>query len=175
MIEIRFHGRGGQGIVMGAEILAWALFFQGKFVQYFPHFGVERRGAPVRAFLRIDDQKILLREQIYQPDLIVIFDQTLLSKETLQGLKREGKVLINSPKLPSHYDLGFEVFTINATAIARFFEIPVINTVMIGALAQILDLPFLFLNRALAQKFEDPRRNIGAAYVGWSQLRRKNE
>ena len=84
MTEIRFHGRGGQGAVIASEIFASALFKEGKFVQTFPEFGVERRGAPVQAFLRFDDKNIVLRCKVYTPDHVIILDSVLLKAGTLR-------------------------------------------------------------------------------------------
>ena len=78
MIEIRFHGRGGQGAVIASKVLASAIYKQGQYAQSFPSFGVERRGAPVAAFTRIDDKPILIRCEIYQPDHLIVLDPTLL-------------------------------------------------------------------------------------------------
>ena len=100
MVEVRFHGRGGQGAVVASEILATALFHEDKAVQAFPAFGVERRGAPVAAFLRCDDTPIRLRCQIYQPDQVIVLDPTLLSAvDVTAGLKNDGSILINSDHL----------------------------------------------------------------------------
>lgn len=99
MIEIRLHGRGGQGVVTGAEIIAIAAFYDGKFSQAFPYFGVERRGAPIEAYARIDDNFINLREQIKEPDIIIIQDASLLETgDILKGLKNNGIILINTSK-----------------------------------------------------------------------------
>ena len=104
MIEIRFHGRGGQGAVIGSEVLAHAFFIEDKYVQAFPAFGVERRGAPVMAFCRIDDKEIYLRNQIYEPDHIVVLDSSMLeSVGVTQGLKKNGSVLINCKRSSNHY------------------------------------------------------------------------
>ena len=101
MFEIRFHGRGGQGAVTAAEITALAAFLEGKCPQCFPAFGLERRGAPVAAFLRIDDKKITVRQAIYVPDFIAVMDATLLSAApTLAGLKPGGGLLINTQQPP---------------------------------------------------------------------------
>lgn len=90
MQEIRFHGRGGQGAVIGSEVLAYACFIEDKYVQAFPAFGVERRGAPVTAFCRINDRPFLLRNQIYKPDHIVFLDASMLETVPVtQGLKKK--------------------------------------------------------------------------------------
>src|SRR5574342_867198 len=97
MRELRFHGRGGQGTVVASKLLAVALFHEGRQVQSFPAFGVERRGAPVTAFLRVSDAPILLRCEITQPDALVILDATLIgATDVTAGLKPGGSILINS-------------------------------------------------------------------------------
>ncbi|MEM0319993.1 MAG: 2-oxoacid:acceptor oxidoreductase family protein, partial [Candidatus Nezhaarchaeales archaeon] len=99
MIEIRWHGRGGQGAVTAAEILASAAALEGKWVQAFPSFGAERRGAPVQAYTRIDEKPILDRSFIYEPDIVVVLDEGLLDAErdsVLMGLKLNGKLVVNS-------------------------------------------------------------------------------
>ena len=101
MKEIRFHGRGGQGAVIGSEVLAHAFFLENRYVQAFPSFGVERRGAPVMAFCRIDEQPIHLRNQIYTPDHVVVLDASLLQNAAVtQGLKAGGTVVTCSWKKP---------------------------------------------------------------------------
>lgn len=99
MLQIRIHGRGGQGVVTAAEMLAVAAFEQGRHAQAFPSFGSERTGAPVVAFCRIDDREIRLREPIMAPDVVIIQDPTLLHQvDVFQGLVPEGYVLINSSR-----------------------------------------------------------------------------
>lgn len=148
MIEIRFHGRGGQGAVIGGKILATAVFKEGKFVQAFPSFGVERRGAPVTAFVRIDDTRIDLRSQIYKPDHLIVLDPTLLGNPaTFDGYKGEGWVLINAKKSPEelakHPKLaGLNVATVDASAIAVRNRLgsamsPIVNTAILGAFCRV--------------------------------------
>ena len=104
MIEIRIHGRGGQGAVIASEVLASAFFMEGKYVQAFPAFGVERRGAPVAAYTRIDDQPIRIRHFIYEPDHIIILDPTLIeSTQVDAGLKDNGWMVINTDKPPAKF------------------------------------------------------------------------
>ena len=140
--QFRFHGRGGQGAVIGAELLAKAAFYDGKWSQAFPFFGAERRGAPVKAFARISDREILLRSQIYDPDYVVVFDPGLFEMvNVLEGLKKGGMIVINSKKIPEELGPGFRVAIVNATDIALEFNalvagMPVINTAMLGALAK---------------------------------------
>jgi 2-oxoisovalerate ferredoxin oxidoreductase gamma subunit len=145
MIEIRFHGRGGQGVVIASEVLADAAFHEGKRVQSFPAFGVERRGAPVMAFTRIDDKPIRIRSQIYQPDHIIILDPTLLEVlDVTAGLKAGGTVLLNSADDPTVFGLHdrFCVGTVNANHIAFKYRLgprnaPIVNTAILGAFAQL--------------------------------------
>ncbi len=152
MIEIRLHGRGGQGAVKAAEILAKAAFYDGKVVQSFPFFGVERRGAPVQAFTRISDEKIRIHSYIYEPDVLVVLDPTLIGAEgvnILEGLRSGGKVIVNSTKEPSAFDFhgknGVTVYTVDATAIAVKNKLgsesaPIVNTAIVGAIAKVTGL-----------------------------------
>ena len=95
MLEIRFHGRGGQGAVTASKILALAAFNEDRYVLAFPFFGTERRGAPVTSFTRIDDKRIFLRTQIYEPDVIVVLDPSVMgSTDVAKGLKEGGKFII---------------------------------------------------------------------------------
>src|SRR6476620_8577546 len=99
MWQIRFHGRGGQGVVTAAELLALAAFTDGKYAQAFPSFGSERMGAPVIAFCRMDDREIRLREPVMQPDALIIQDPTLLHQVDLfNGLASSGYILVNSTR-----------------------------------------------------------------------------
>ncbi|EQD62299.1 hypothetical protein B1B_07325, partial [mine drainage metagenome] len=96
MLEIRFHGRGGQGAVVASELLAEAVFLDGKVAQSFPFFGVERRGAPVTAFTRIEDHPIQIRSFIEEPDVVVVLDPGLLRDTPVtEGLKPGGLLLVN--------------------------------------------------------------------------------
>jgi len=144
MRELRIHGRGGQGAVVASKILAVALFREGRQVQSFPAFGVERRGAPVTAFLRVSDGPILLRCEITEPDDLVILDPTLIgATDVTAGLKAGGSVLINSPQPAAAYgDLArrFRVLTVDASEIALRFQLgsrtqPIVNTAILGAFA----------------------------------------
>ena len=144
MLEIRFHGRGGQGAVIASKVLAVALFAEGQYVQTFPAFGVERRGAPVMAFVRIDDEYIDLRCEIYNPDHVIVLDPSLLDVvDVTSGLKQGGTILINSDKPPEHfkkYD-KFKVATIDASSIAVEHKLgtrqhPIVNTAILGAFAR---------------------------------------
>lgn len=143
MIEIRIHGRGGQGSVIASKIMAVALFAEGKWVQSFPKFGVERRGAPVEAFLRLDTDKILIRSEITNPDHIVVLDATLVEvTDVTAGLKKNGWVIINTHQAPEDFPefRDFRVACVNASQIAVNHRLgaksaPIVNTAICGAFA----------------------------------------
>ena len=149
MQEIRFHGRGGQGTVVASTILAKAFFSAGYYVQSFPVFGVERRGAPVEAYLRLDTEKILVRCNVYTPEHVIVQDVKLLENVPVTGgLKAGGWILINAAAQPENLDIfsGFRLAWVDATAIAIQNRLgtrthPIINTAIIGAFARILEIP----------------------------------
>ena len=145
MYEIRFHGRGGQGAVVASTVLASAFFKEGKFVQAFPSFGAERRGAPVFAFTRVSEQRIRERFGIYQPDCLIILDSSLTQREdVVSGLKAGRWIIINSDKGPDEYSfLGrFRVATLDANSISRKYglgsaAVPIVNTTILGAFSKV--------------------------------------
>jgi 2-oxoacid:acceptor oxidoreductase gamma subunit (pyruvate/2-ketoisovalerate family) len=144
MIEVRFHGRGGQGAVTAGELMVNAMNIEGKWAQSFPFFGGERRGAPVMAFLRIDDNKIWLHQQIYEPDCCVVLDKGLVvSIPWEDGLKKGGVAVLNWSEELEELDLPSELSKIgvvdaidisNKAFGRRAF--PITNTTMLGALAK---------------------------------------
>jgi len=141
--EIRIHGRGGQGGVTAAELLARAAFKEGKWVQAIPFFGAERRGAPVKAFARLSDEPILIRSQVYSPDYVVVLDASLLDLvDITEGLKKDGIIIINTRKKPEEIDIKQRrLATVDATGIALELQLivaglPVLNTTMLGAFAK---------------------------------------
>ncbi|MFW9847032.1 MAG: pyruvate ferredoxin oxidoreductase subunit gamma [Candidatus Thorarchaeota archaeon] len=143
MIEIRWHGRGGQGGVTSAELLAKAAYLDGyEGVQAFPFFGSERRGAPVKAFTRISHDPINVRSQIYEPDIVAVLDSGIMDViDVTEGLKENGKVVINTPQKPFELDIKGHVYTYDGTGIALKHKLlvgglPVINTTMLGAFAK---------------------------------------
>jgi 2-oxoacid:acceptor oxidoreductase gamma subunit (pyruvate/2-ketoisovalerate family) len=145
MRELRIHGRGGQGAVIASKVLAVAVFREGRWVQSFPAFGVERRGAPVTAFLRVADAPIRLRCEITAPDDLIVLDPTLVAAiDVAAGLKPGGGILINTDRPPSHYpDLTsrYRVATVDAGRIASDHGIgtrtqPIVNTAILGAFAR---------------------------------------
>jgi 2-oxoacid:acceptor oxidoreductase gamma subunit (pyruvate/2-ketoisovalerate family) len=148
MIEIRFHGRGGQGAVVASNILAEAAFMEGKEVSGFPFFGVERRGAPVTAYTRIDDAKIRNKSGIYAPDFVIVMDPSLLGAVNVaDGLKPGGTLLVNTRKAPeklrADIKLGDDrkLATVPATDIAIKHKLgsraaPIVNSSVLGAFAK---------------------------------------
>jgi 2-oxoisovalerate ferredoxin oxidoreductase gamma subunit len=136
MIEIRFHGRGGQGAVTAARLLAEAAFLEGKYAQAFPFFGAERRGAPVLAFARIDDKPIRVRTQIYEPDYVVVLDPSLPEVlDVASGIKQGGMVVLNSKKAVQFPNA--KTAFVDATSVAiETLGSPITNTAMLGAFAK---------------------------------------
>jgi pyruvate ferredoxin oxidoreductase gamma subunit len=140
MFEVRIHGRGGQGVVTSAELLALAAFLEGRHAQAFPSFGSERTGAPVVAFCRFDEREIRVREPIMAPDALIVGDPTLLHQVAVfDGLKPEGAILLNSSHDPAELglaELGKRVVTVPATALAReHLGRPLPNAALLGAFA----------------------------------------
>ena len=141
--EIRIHGRGGQGGVTAAELLARAAFKEGKWVQAIPFFGAERRGAPVKAFARLADEPILIRSQVYNPDYVIVLDESLLELvDVTEGLKKDGIIIINTRKKLEEINIKQgRLATVDATGIALELQLlvaglPVLNTTMLGAFAR---------------------------------------
>ncbi len=138
--EVRWHGRGGQGAVLGASILGRAAaLYEGKYAVSFPSFGAERRGAPVQAFTRIADHPIRSRSQIYHPTIIIVLDDTLIDIVNItDGVHAGASILINTRKQASELSnlAHLKVITLDAAAIARdIIGITIVNTTMLGALA----------------------------------------
>ncbi len=142
MIEVRLHGRGGQGAVTAAELVAQAVIASDDYAQAFPNFGPERRGAPVTAFLRISDTPIYLRERIEVPDIVIVLDNTLLGMvDVTEGLKPGGTVIINATEaketILQKFAERFRVVVVDADTIAmETLGVPITNTAIIGALVK---------------------------------------
>jgi pyruvate ferredoxin oxidoreductase gamma subunit len=175
--EIRFHGRGGQGAVTAAEMVAVAAFEDKRFSQAFPAFGVERRGAPVMAFARIADNPIRIRSQIYEPDYVVVQDVTLLDVvDVAGGLKPTGKIIINTDRQPSALRLktNAEVVVIDATRIAiETLGRPIVNTTMLGAFCGATgEMKLESLNKAISDRFsgELGRKNQLAVKTAYERV-----
>lgn len=142
MIEVRFHGRGGQGAVTSAELVALAAISEEKYAQSFPSFGPERRGAPVQSYTRVSDEPIRLRSGIIEPDVSVVLDPALIEVGgALSGLKENGILVVNTRKslsdIKKEFSITHRTAVVDATKIAReILGLPITNTTMIGALVK---------------------------------------
>jgi 2-oxoacid:acceptor oxidoreductase gamma subunit (pyruvate/2-ketoisovalerate family) len=180
MIEIRFHGRGGQGAVVASEILARAAFKEGKDVQAFPFFGVERRGAPVTAYARFDDRPIRVKSSVYDPDYVVVLDASLLGTvDVREGLKKNGMILINTDKPPDRVGLeASRLAAVNATDIAIRHGLgskaaPIVNTAILGAFSKAteevtLDSILESISESVPRKVEE---NLAAAKEAYERVK----
>ncbi len=181
MFQVRIHGRGGQGVVSASQMMSVAAFYQGRYSQSFPSFGSERMGAPVTAFVRIDDREIELREPVLDPDLLIVQDPTLFNAiDVFSGLKEDGYVLINSSQ--SVEELGIEdalrrlpaghAVTVPATELAlKHLRRPTPNTVLLGAFAAISDLLEMDgVEKAIREKFPGKlgEMNVAAAKAAYA-------
>jgi pyruvate ferredoxin oxidoreductase gamma subunit/2-oxoisovalerate ferredoxin oxidoreductase gamma subunit len=180
MQEIRFHGRGGQGTVVASILLAKAFFSAGYWVQTFPVFGVERRGAPVEAYLRLDMDKILIRSNVYTPNHVVVQDIKLLeSVDVTAGLKPGGWILVNALRQPQNLKIfsGYHLAYVDATGIAIRNQLgththPIINTAMIGAFTRMMEMPPLdmIFNAIKEDITVKPQQNIMASKEAFKQV-----
>jgi len=180
MIEIRIHGRGGQGGVTLAKILAAAEHREGRSVQAFGVYAAERSGAPVQAYLRCDDEPIHNPNQIYEPDHLVVLDPTLISPLILSGLKPGGWILLNCDKSPEHYAqqervAAFRIATVDATSIALRHglgssTVPIVNTALAGAAARLLGMNMDSVLAAF-DEFGFHAGNETAAREAWEAVR----
>jgi len=187
MLEIRWHGRGGQGAKTAALLLGEAVLATGKYMQAFPEYGAERMGAPIQAFNRISDHPVMLHCHVTEPDVVVVIDPTLLdSVDVTQGLPADGKLLVNTPTEPAKIReklglQGRQVYAVDASAIAMVTikrNIP--NTPMLGALAKVsgvLDLETLVedsrkrLEKKFRAKPEVIEGNLEAMRRGYEEVR----
>ncbi len=188
MFQIRFHGRGGQGVVTAAEMLSVAAFSEGKFAQAFPSFGSERTGAPVVSFCRFDDRPIRSREPVTKPDALIVQDMTLLHQVDLfAGLSNEGYVLFNTSKsldelglgdylVPFHRD---RLLTCPATELAlEHLGRPMPNAVLLGGFAALTNKVSLeSIVAAITERFKGAtaERNIAAATAAFQLVRDEEE
>lgn len=179
MIELRIHGRGGQGAVVASKTLAQAAFLAGRYVQSYPDYGVERRGAPVVAFARIAEpgDELFVRQDIREPHHVLVLDATLLdSASPLAGLRRGGWIVVNSPDAPASLaiDPNYRVATVDASAIALEHGLgtaaqPVVNTSILGAFVRATGLVGLndllaAIAREVPARTEDNQAAARAAY-----------
>ncbi|WP_456481756.1 pyruvate ferredoxin oxidoreductase subunit gamma [Methanopyrus sp.] len=180
MIEVRIHGRGGQGAVTAAEILAIAAKEGGKYSQAFPFFGVERRGAPVTAFARIDDEFIKIRSQIYEPDHVIVLDSSLLTViDVTEGLPENGLIVINATeeelnKIAETLE-SFDVYAVDATRIALDeLGAPIVNTAMVGAYLRASEVLTLdAVRKAIRARFpkEIAEKNVRAVERAYREVK----
>jgi len=188
MFQIRIHGRGGQGVVTGAEMLSVAAFLEGRYAQAFPSFGSERMGAPVMAFCRIDDKEIRLREPVLTPDALIIQDPTLLHQVDLfNGVPARGFVLINSTRSCDELGLGgfvrgvqrYRLYTVPATELAmKHVGRAVPNVPLLGAFAAISGVVALAsVVSAIRTKFSGAvaEKNAAAATEAFEAASRERE
>ncbi len=166
MKQIRIHGRGGQGVVTAAELIAIAAFKDGKQAQAFPSFGVERTGAPIESYARIDDKFIQTREQIYEPDILIVQDPTLLDViDITKGANKNTIVIINTSKDKKDLKINLpkkNIYPIDATKIALdIIGKNLVNTVILGTFASVTGLVTLNgLKQAIKQKFAEKGKKI---------------
>jgi len=182
MIEIRIHGRGGQGAVVASAVLASALFYDGRYVQAFPAFGVERRGAPVMAFTRWDYKPIRIRTNVYRPDHVIVLDWTLILEgvDVATGLKENGWILINSSRDLEVKDFSkYKIAIVDASAIAVRYKLgtptaPVVNTAILGAFSKITGMVTIgSVIRAIRENVPDKQEeNVAAAREAYSKVHR---
>lgn len=179
MKEIRIHGRGGQGVVLMAEMLVTSFVFEGKYGTSFPMFGSERRGGPVTAFVRFDEKPILEKTYVYEPDCLIIFDSVLMnSANILKGLKSDAVIVTNS-KLPIHDRPNSHVRLMgfvdaNKIAVEEIGR-PIPNTCLLGAFAAAtgwlkLDSVLLCLDEYLSG--ERSIANKSCATIGFNELKK---
>jgi len=150
MVEMTLYGRGGQGGVTLAKLIATAYFLRGKYSQAFGLYAAERSGAPIQAFVRVDDDEITNHNQIRTPDHVIVLDPTLIAPPILNGLSLEGWIILNTPEPPSAWHKVFpgrRVATIDATGIAvenglGTRAVPIVNTTMMGAIARVFGMTF---------------------------------
>lgn len=186
LVEIRWHGRGGQGVVTAGELLAFAAMHENKFFQSFPEFGAERSGAPVSAYTRLSGQPINVQSAVTEPDIVVVLDSSLLGTvDTFQGLNRtNGLAVVNSPAPPEElqqkYDLTeARVCTVDANRIAgELLPTVVPNVPMLGALLRATGLVSVKeMMRAIHERLgrnlphEVARANLAALKQGYRQTK----
>lgn len=179
MIQIRIHGRGGQGVVTAAELIAIAAFEYGKYAQAFPFFGMERMGAPIEAYARISNKFIRTRQHAYAPDILIIQDFSLINSgaNIMKGCGKNTVVILNTTA--KFKNLAFElasVHVIDATKIALdIIGKNIVNTVILGAFAKITNLISLeCLKAGIKQKFHEKgeeiiNKNIKAVEIAYNQ------
>lgn len=179
MIEVRWHGRGGQGAVTSVEMLALAAIGEGRYAQGFPSFGPERRGAPVEAFNRVDDVRIKKRQRVYRPDVVVVIDPGLITLVNVaEGLKPEGLLLLNTHRplkeIEPYLQFQGRIALVDATKIAwEELGLPITNTTMLGALVKMTGVVKLeSLNEPITHRFgRIAGRNLAAMKRAYDEVK----
>lgn len=181
LVEIRFHGRGGQGAVLSATLAAEVAFRMGYYPQAFPFFGAERRGAPVIAFLRYSSSFLMPRCRIYEPHCVVVFDPELPKEALWEGLKKEEGIILvnadNSHPFWSKGGKGCRLYTVDASRIAASAGLissgmPLVSSVMLGALVKVLKVaPFHVLEECFKGKISQLEKNVHVAGRGFLEVK----
>jgi len=179
--EFRWHGRGGQGAWTASELLARAAIKEGKYIQSFPEFGPERMGAPVKAYTRISDAPIRLHCAVYNPDLAIVMDPTLLATVPVtKGLGEKGMLIVNTPKEPKTLKEELKmsqanVWTVSATDIAiRILGRAITNTAMLGVVAQATGMVKMeSIEKAVQERFPGPlaEKNMGVIKEAYKEAK----
>ncbi len=189
MLEFRLHGRGGQGIVVAASIFAEAVFLDGYYARAFSLFGAERRGAPVTAFIRVSRDRLMPRSRIYEPDYVVVFDSSLAAETTVAGLKESGTLLLNTGEtadsgsfLSETRSGQYKIFAVDATEIAWKYGLtigsfPMVNTVMLGAMASLSGLAsqdslFASVRKRVTASIDANISAVGDGYASVKEVQR---
>jgi len=181
ILEVRWHGRGGQGAWTASELLARAAIHEGKYIQSFPEFGPERMGAPVAAFTRISDKPINIHCAVYNPDVVAVLDPTLLKTVPVtKGLNEGGTIIINSKENPAdmrkilNTDKG-KILTVPATEIAiRILGRPITNTAMLGVVARITGIVRLeSIEKVVEERFRPniAEKNIAVVKEAYEEVK----
>jgi len=183
MYEVRWHGRGGGGIITASEILAYTALKENKFFQSFPDFGPERMGAPIRAYTRIDDKAINIHSQVYEPDAVIVLDSTLLGNVNVsEGLKENSVLIINTPlskeEIKKKVKFEGKLYVLNATKIAmETIGKPIANICVVGALSKVSGIVkkenlISTIKETLGAKFSEKvvNGNINAALRGYNEV-----
>ena len=181
LIEIRWHGRAGQGVITVSRLLANAAILENKYAQAFPEFGPERIGAPISGFSRISDEPIEIHYKIYEPDIVVVLDPTVIHLvNVVEGLKKDGKLLVNSEEkqndLATSLNVGqIDVYTLNATKISLDIlgNARALNTIMLGALVGVSKFVSIeSILSVLKDRFKGPilEKNLEMVKKGYNEV-----
>jgi len=179
MEEIRIHGYGGQGAVTLALLTAMVAAEEGMQVQTLPFFGVERRGAPVKAAVRLSQEEILIRSQVAKPQVLVVMSETLLQRALDEGFDENGWILLNATHKP---DLPYQVKCVDATAIALQLglvkdDVPFINVPLLGMVCAHLQLPQATVEKAICEKWSGKvaEKNCQAVALAYQMLKQEEQ